>query len=211
MRIFFKDYFRPLLFALLIALIHVGLWWVVNRALPLIDAPRIVHGFAYSGYQLGQSPLEKRYPSTAELLDDLQMLKPYTDHIRTYGSLENPEVIPLASNLGMTVMAGAWLSGDNIDNEREVSALIAKIKSYPHIQRAIVGNEVLLRTDLTLEQMIRYLDRVREEVAVPVSTAEPWHVWLRNPELVKHVDFIAVHLLPYHEGIPIENALDYAM
>ena len=46
MRIFFKDYFRPLLFALLIALIHFGLWWVVNRALPLIDAPRIVHGFA---------------------------------------------------------------------------------------------------------------------------------------------------------------------
>ena len=211
MRIFFKDYFRPLLFALLIALIHFGLWWVVNRALPLIDAPRIVHGFAYSGYQLGQSPLEKRYPSTAELLDDLQMLKPYTDHIRTYGSLENPEVIPLASNLGMTVMAGAWLSGDSLDNEREISALIAKVKSYPHIQRAIVGNEVLLRTDLTVEQMIRYLDRVREEVAVPVSTAEPWHVWLKNPELVKHVDFIAVHLLPYHEGIPIENALDYAM
>ncbi|HWT28603.1 MAG TPA: glycosyltransferase [Methylophilaceae bacterium] len=211
MRIFFRDYFKPLFFALLIAGIHFGLWWAVNRALPLIDAPRIVHGFAYSGYQLGQSPLDKKYPSTAELLDDLKLLKPYTDRIRTYGSLENPEVIPLASNLGMQIMAGAWLSSDNIDNEREVSALIAKIRSYPRIHRAIVGNEVLLRTDLTPAQLIRYLDHVREEVSIPVSTAEPWHVWLKNPELVKHVDFIAVHLLPYHEGIPIDKALDYSL
>ena len=211
MRIFFRDYFKPLFFALLIAGIHFGLWWAVNRALPLIDAPRIVHGFAYSGYQLGQSPLDKKYPSTAELLDDLKLLKPYTDRIRTYGSLENPAVIPLASNLGMQIMAGAWLSSDNIDNEREVSALIAKIRSYPRIHRAIVGNEVLLRTDLTPAQLIRYLDHVREEVSIPVSTAEPWHVWLKNPELVKHVDFIAVHLLPYHEGIPIDKALDYSL
>lgn len=211
MRIFFRDYFKPLLFALLIAAAHFSLWWVVNRALPLIDAPRIVNGFAYSGYQLGQSPLEKKYPSTADLLKDLRILKPYTDHIRTYGSLENAEIIPLASNMGMHIMAGAWLGPDNIDNEREVSALIAKIQSYPRIQRAIVGNEVLLRTDLTKEQLIRYLDEVREEVSIPISTAEPWHVWLKNPDLVKHVDFIAVHLLPYHEGVPIEQALDYAM
>jgi hypothetical protein len=41
-----------------------------------------------------------------------------------------------------------------------------------------------------------------------VSTAEPWHVWLKYPELAKHVDFITIHLLPYWEGVPLKQAID---
>lgn len=182
-----------------------------NRALPLLDAPPLVNGFAYSGFQLNQSPLDKEYPSTAELVKDLRLLLPYSDRIRTYSSLENPEVVALASNLGMRVTAGAWLGADSVANAREIAALKAKVQQYPHIERTIVGNEVLLRGDLTMEQLIRSLDDVRTSVHVPVSTAEPWHVWLKNPELVKHVDYIAVHLLPYHEGVPVDKAVDYAL
>ncbi len=46
---------------------------------------------------------------------------------------------------------------------------------------------------------------------MPVSTAEPWHIWLSQPELAGHVDFITVHLLPYWEGVPVEAALDEAL
>ena len=42
-----------------------------------------------------------------------------------------------------------------------------------------------------------------------MGTAEPWHVWLENPELVEHVDYIAVHLLPYWEGMSVDKAVDY--
>jgi cellulose synthase/poly-beta-1,6-N-acetylglucosamine synthase-like glycosyltransferase len=52
---------------------------------------------------------------------------------------------------------------------------------------------------------------VRKRVTVPVSTAEPWHIWLKYPELAKHVDFITVHLLPYWEGIPRKNAVQHVM
>ena len=208
---FIKRFATPLLFALAIAFIHFGIWAGANRALPLMDAPPIVKGFAYSGYQLDQSPLEKQYPSTAELVKDLQLLRPHSDRIRTYSSLENPEVVALASNLGIRVTAGAWLNGDSIANQREVEALKAKVSQYPYIERVIIGNEVLLRSDLTPEQLIGYLDDVRKTVHLPVSTAEPWHVWLKNPELVKHVDYIAVHLLPYHEGVPVDKAVDYAL
>ncbi|HNI66059.1 MAG TPA: glycosyltransferase, partial [Pseudomonadales bacterium] len=41
------------------------------------------------------------------------------------------------------------------------------------------------------------------------STAEPWHIWLKYPELADHVDFITIHLLPYWEGIALEHAVDY--
>ncbi len=40
---------------------------------------------------------------------------------------------------------------------------------------------------------------------VPVSTAEPWHVWLKHPELAASVDYITIHLLPYWEGLPIRR------
>jgi len=206
-----KRYLIPLLFAVLVAAIHFTLWYISNRALPLINAPEIVNGFAFSGFQENQSPLRKEYPSTAELEKDLRLLKPLTHRVRIYGALENSEVTALASSLGFHVTAGAWLGSDAAANYREIEALKAKIKIYPKIERAIVGNEVLLRNDLTPEQLIGYIEDVRKTTKLPISTAEPWHVWLKNPELVKHVDFIAVHLLPYHEGVPVKDAVDYSL
>jgi cellulose synthase/poly-beta-1,6-N-acetylglucosamine synthase-like glycosyltransferase len=52
---------------------------------------------------------------------------------------------------------------------------------------------------------------VRAAVWAPVSTAEPWHVWLEHPELVEEVDFLAVHILPYWEGIPADSAVGYVV
>ena len=171
-----KKFIKPFLFATLIALLHFGIWSIFNRALPVMNAPPIVNGFAYSGFQENQSPLEKEYPSTAELEQDLKLLKPLTNRIRIYGALENSEVTGLASNLGFEITAGAWLSPDVNANRREIEALKAKMKNYPHIERVIVGNEVLLRNDLTVDELAAYLDEVRAKTKVPVSTAEPWHV-----------------------------------
>ncbi len=206
-----KRLSQPLLFAVVIALLHVSVWFVINRALPLIDAPTIVHGFAYSGFQEDQSPLEQTYPSTSDLIKDLRLLDPLTNRIRTYGAIENPEVIALAQVVGLQVTAGAWIGPDDTANEREIRTLLAKAELYPNVERLIIGNEALLRNDLPVSQLIDYLDYVRSETTLPISTAEPWHVWLKHPELVKHVDYIAVHLLPYHEGVPVEQAVDYSI
>ncbi|HET9147358.1 MAG TPA: glycosyltransferase, partial [Acetobacteraceae bacterium] len=75
----------------------------------------------------------------------------------------------------------------------------------------MVGNEVILRRNLTVEQLAEDINYVKQRVHVPVSTAEPWHVWLHHPELVKAVDFITVHLLPYWEGVPEQDAVQNAM
>ncbi|MDP3608412.1 MAG: glycosyltransferase [Methylophilus sp.] len=206
----FQYILFPLLFALAVAAIHFGLWAFTNHTIQMLDAPPIVNGFAYSGYQKNQNPLDNQYPSTAELARDLKLLNPLTNRIRLYGSLDNAEITALASKLNYEVIAGAWISPDKDNNAREIAALEEKVAFYPNIERAIVGNEVLLRKDIALEELIPYLDEVREKLDIPISTAEPWHVWLKNPELVKHVDFIAVHLLPYHEGVPVEDAVNYA-
>jgi exo-beta-1,3-glucanase (GH17 family) len=161
-----KRYLAPLAFAVLMALIHFGIWSVFNRSLPVMNAPSIVNGFAYSGFQENQSPLEKEYPSTAELEQDLKILKPLTNRIRIYGALENSEVTALASNLGFQVTAGAWLGSDENANRREIEALKSKIKNYPRIERAVVGNEVLLRNDLEPEALFKYLDEVRKSTSL---------------------------------------------
>ncbi|WP_413761116.1 hypothetical protein, partial [Vibrio vulnificus] len=59
--------------------------------------------------------------------------------------------------------------------------------------------------------MTAYLDKVRAETDIPVCTAEPWHVWLKNPELAEHVDYLAVHLLPFWEGIALDDAVDFSI
>ena len=206
-----KRFITPLAFALTVSVLHFGAWALFNRTLPLINAPHVVSGFAYSGFQEDQSPLERNFPSTAELLADLRLLKPLSNHIRLYSALDNSETTPLASKLGFDITAGAWLGADIKSNMREINALKEQLSFYPKIERAIVGNEVLLRNDMRKEALFDYLDDVRSKTATPISTAEPWHIWLRNPDLVKHVDYIAVHLLPYHEGLPVENAVDYSL
>ena len=112
---FINKYSKALIIALAVTLLHFGIWEVINRALPLIDAPPIVNGFAYSGYQIGQSPQERKYPSTSEILADLELMKKYTNRIRIYGALENPETTALAARLGLKVTAGAWLGPDAAD------------------------------------------------------------------------------------------------
>jgi len=49
----------------------------------------------------------------------------------------------------------------------------------------------------------------RAAIRQPVGYADTWATWLRNPEIARHVDFIAVHLFPYWEGVDVESAVDF--
>src|SRR5690606_14114449 len=77
-----------------------------------------------------------------------------------------------------------------------------------NVDRVIVGNEALLRAELTVPELVKYIRRVRDQVQVPVSTAETWDVWLANPQLAEAVDFIAVQILPYWDGTRIDEAVE---
>ena len=89
----------------------------------------------------------------------------------------------------------------------------------PNIERVLVGNENILRWDgqkdlrdpnaTSPAQLIREIRNVKRNVKVPVSTAEPWHVWLHYPELAREVDYLAVHILPYWDEQSSETPLDY--
>lgn len=203
---------KNLLIVLLVIAANLGIWALSNRPTPVEPWAGRINGFSYSPYGRDDNPLENRLPKPESIDRDMALMSQYADAVRTYSTIDGLEVIPgIAQKYGMKVTLGAWLDQRAALNKREIDNLIDLGKRYDNVTRLVVGNEAILRADLTVRELAQYLRQVRKAVNKPVSTAEPWHVWLRFPELVKEVDFIAVQLLPYWEKVPFEQAVDYVL
>ncbi len=195
----------PLLALPLAALLALLLWLLAARPVTLeVEWHGPLASASFAPFRDGQSPLARVYPSREQIGEDLARLAGVFAGVRTYTSREGMDAVPeLAAGHGLTVTHGAWLGRDPAINAAEVQALIEAAGRHPDtIKRVIVGNEVLLRRDLPVEQLIDHLDRVRAEVEQPVSYADVWAFWLKNPQLAEHVDYITIHVLPYWEDEP---------
>ena len=197
--------------AALVAIGNLQTWQLLHRPLDAPGHAGAIAGLAYNAFQRWDDPIGRRYPTDDQIDGDLAILSRYTDRVRTYSSGELPALPGIAARYGLRVTAGVWLDGRPATDRLELEAVKHAARDYDNIERVIAGNESLLRENFTPEQLMAHLDELRRSLPVPVSTAEPWHVWLKHPELARHVDFITVHLLPYWEGVPVEAALDYAM
>lgn len=196
--------------AAVFAALTFGLWAYLNRPTAEPPWPERVQAMAFSPFQAGQDPVVQVLPSEQQIDSDLHLLADKVTAIRTYSALKTLGRIPaLAERHELKVAVGAWLDRRLPTNELEVQAAIQLANAHSNVIRLVIGNETILRGDLTVAQLTEQLDRVRAAVSQPVSTAEPWHVWLKHPKLVEHVDYLAVHLLPYWEGVDVERAIDY--
>ena len=101
-------------------------------------------------------------------------------------------------------MQGLWLSSHPAKNNYQIETAIAVANKYPDTIRAVVvGNEVLLRGDMTATDLARTIRAVKARVRVPVTYADVWEFWLRNSDIANAVDFVTIHILPYWEDFPI--------
>ncbi|HET7175412.1 MAG TPA: glycosyltransferase [Gammaproteobacteria bacterium] len=193
-----------------IAALTVGAWAYFNRPDQEPPWPARIQGFAFSPFRLGEDAVAHRLPTDAEIESDLKLLSGKTDSIRTYTVEGTLGDIPrLAAPYDLEVMLGAWVDGDKPKSDAEVERLIEIARSNPDVKQVMVGNEVLLTGILPEDRLIAYLDHVRGSVRQWVGTAETWNTWMLHPELVKHVDFMGVHMLPYWEGVDVDQAVDY--
>lgn len=169
-----------------------------------------MHGICFSMYEDGQEPGDEI--SIEQVERRVKILKPFSGAIRSFSCIEGNEHIPVvAKKHGLKTLVGAWLSDDLEDNEKEIEGLIALAKSG-NVDVAAVGNEVLYRNDLTLEQLLAYIKRVREALSgldIPIGYVDAYYEFSRHPELVEHSDVILANLYPYWEGCPIEYALGH--
>lgn len=173
--------------------------------------PLANQGLAYSPFRDGQSPNAEPFPSLEEMRADLEQLRGTARILRTYGSSRWLRSLAAeADQLGFSVLAGAWLGTDRERNQEEVEAVIA-IAKEGHSDVVIVGNEVLLRGDLALDELLETIEHVRANVpdTTRVTTAEPWSEWVKCSELREAVDLLLVHIYPFWEGQGIDDAVPY--
>jgi exo-beta-1,3-glucanase (GH17 family)/cellulose synthase/poly-beta-1,6-N-acetylglucosamine synthase-like glycosyltransferase len=189
-----------------------GMWDYANQPVDMPGFSGEVGGVAFSPFHRGETPEAHQFPTTAEIRADLQKASDITGRIRTYSLDGTLADIPrLAADYPLQVTLGAWIDKKPAADEAQVKSLIETANANPNVDRVMVGNEVLLREDIPASQLIHYIKEAKAGVHVPVSTAEPWQVWIQHPELAASVDFITIHLLPYWEGLPVDQALDYIM
>lgn len=198
---------------ILIAVLTVAAWWLLNRPSDEPPWPTRIQGFSFSPMRADDDPSRKQFPSIEDIEADIALLQGRAHAIRTYTVEGTLAAVPrLAAAHDLNVTLGAWIGPDRDANEREIKRLGEVLnEGNRNLVRVIVGNESILRDDLPVPDLVSYLKRVRQLTYLPVSTAEPWHVWLTHPELVEEVDFITIHLLPYWEGLPLDQAVDYAL
>ena len=184
----------------------------VRETVEAPDWPQTVYGFTYAPFRPGQSPFTKRFPTPQQIRDDLLLIRQFTSRIRTYSVEGTLALIPeLAEQLGMEVMLGAWIGADDARNRRELATAVGLCNRISSVKQLLVGNEVLYRADVSLAQLVTYLDSARRETRVPVATAEIWVQWLMTPELAQHTDFIAAHILPFWEAVPVSLASGFVL
>jgi exo-beta-1,3-glucanase (GH17 family)/cellulose synthase/poly-beta-1,6-N-acetylglucosamine synthase-like glycosyltransferase len=171
----------------------------------------LVRGITYSPSHMF-SPRDQDKDVSPERIDrDLKQLSQLTGHVRTYTVDHGMDRVPeIARRYGMTVSLGIWIGPDLEENEKQIALGIkTALANRRTVDRVFVGNEVIERGDLSTEQLGAYMRRVREALPnrIKVTTAEPWSTWLLAPELAKNADVIAIHLLPYWEGVYISGSL----
>lgn len=173
----------------------------------------MINGFCYGPYRDNEDPDFGVLPTEQELRQDISFISRLTNTIRTYGSTGTLKLIPeICAGVGMDVYQGAWIYKDKNDNDKEIKSLIEIISKNPStLKGLIVGNEVLLRKDLSEDELIYYIQQVKAKTSIPVSTAEPWSIWLDHPKLAQNVDVIIVHIHPYWENISIKDAANYVV
>ncbi|MBS0535363.1 MAG: beta-(1-6) glucans synthase [Proteobacteria bacterium] len=187
-----------------------AVWAWLGTPVPMPHAPlkpgEKLWCLSYAPYQGSQTPYDPSIVIPAAQIEaDIAQLSQMTDCVRIYATDQGlDQVVPIAKRYGMKVLQGAWVSNDPVKTRMQIDAALAIAERYPETVRAIiVGNEALLRGDISGPDLAALIREVKAKAKVPVTYADVWEFWLRSPEVASTVDFITIHILPYWEDFPI--------
>ena len=170
---------------------------------------RGLYGLCFSAYTQGQRAGDLL--SEAQVRRRIELIAPHTRWVRSFACTEGHELIPqLAHEKGLKTMVGAWIGPDRVRNEREIAALIA-LARQGLVGVAVVGNEVLLRGDLTEAELLGYVERVKAALpeGVPVGCVDAYFQFLERPALTAACDVLLPNCYPFWEGASIDTAAQY--
>jgi exo-beta-1,3-glucanase (GH17 family) len=182
-------------------------WWFLGapRATDAVASGKL-YCVSYSPFRDNQTPLDlSTRIDPAEIEGDLVRLSRITDCVRIYSvDFGLDRVAEIAARHNMKVILGAWIGSDAVRNHREITTVTALAKQFPDVIRAVVvGNECLLRGEISPSDLADVIRNVKKQVSVPVTYADVWEFWLRYREVYDAVDFVTIHVLPYWEDFPV--------
>ncbi|WP_407146111.1 beta-(1-6) glucans synthase [Bradyrhizobium sp. ORS 86] len=201
----------PLALLLISLSVIAAVWWWLATPITLARAPidpnAKLQCVSYTPFRGAQTPLDPTTQIPVEQIEqDLTELAKVTDCVRTY-SIENglDQVPGVAAKVGLKVMQGIWLGSNRFKNLQQIAIAVRLAKQYPDvITSLIVGNEVLLRGEMTTADLAANIRAVKAQANVPVTYADVWEYWLKNREIYDAVDFVTIHILPYWEDMPVK-------
>jgi len=196
----------------LLALSVTAVWINKGREHHFPDAPNGQFGcLSYTPRNDGVHLTEA--DTRRQIAIDMQQLSARTRCVRTYSVLNGLDEVPLvARRLGMKVLLGIWIGRNEQANELEITRAIDIANANRDVIEAIiVGNEVLLRREQEAPALAQMMQRVHEATQLPVTYADVWDFWIKNPSLADSASFVTIHILPYWDDIPIsiEHAMDH--
>lgn len=169
---------------------------------------KTTHGMCFSPYLEGQSPGD--HVSEQQIRDRLTTIQAHTRWIRTFSCTDGHEHTPrIAHELGLKTLVGAWLGTDEAINAREIAGVI-EVARAGHADLVAVGNEVLLREDMSVEVLISYIRQVKEALPdIPVGYVDAYYLFEKHPEVTAVCDVLLTNCYPFWEGCPREEAIAY--
>jgi glucan 1,3-beta-glucosidase len=200
----------PLALLLISLSIIAAVWWWLAMPVTLAHAPIDPAAkpdcVSYAPFRGDQTPLNPGLiVSPEQIRQDLVELAKVANCVRTYSVDNGLDKVPeLASKVGLKVLLGIWIGNNRLKNELLIETAISLARDYPGVIKAIVvGNEVLLRGEMTPSDLRELIRSVRARVNVQVTYADVWEYWLRYREVADDVDFVTIHVLPYWEDVPV--------
>jgi len=164
-----------------------------------------LHGICFSPYLEGQNIGDNL--SEEQIQRRMEVVAPYTKWIRSFSCTDGNEFIPKSARAkGLKTMVGAWIDSNKETNDKEIKALITLAKQGM-VDLAVVGNEVLLRKDLTEEDLLTYIHKVKQELpGIQVGYVDAYYQFKEHPALVDACDVILINCYPFWEGSHINQA-----
>lgn len=167
-----------------------------------------MHGLCFSPYEEGQEPGD--VITETQIRRRMGIIQPYTKWIRSFSCTDGNELIPkIAHEYGIKTMVGAWLGDDAEINKKEIENLI-KVAKEGYVDLAAVGNEVLYRGDLEEDELLAFINEVKEAIpGIPVGYVDAYYEFEQKPRITEACDVIFANCYPYWEGCSMEYSLLY--
>lgn len=167
-----------------------------------------IHGFCFSLYEEGQKPGD--VVTQEQIVKRINIISKHSDWVRSFSCTDGNELIPkVAKNAGLKTLVGAWLGSDKEKNRIEIDNLI-KLAKEGLVDVAAVGNEVLYRDDLSEDELLEYIEEVKEQLPdIPVGYVDAYYEFVQRPKITEACEIILCNCYPYWEGTDIKDSFQH--